>query len=77
MKKSMFLRIGIAPLAMSIAMVSAPAMAQGINENEDVLTAQEDPTDDEAQAKGESAYVVTGSRIRRDEFSTVEPITVI
>ncbi len=37
----------------------------------------EQASDDQVAAEEEGAIVVTGSRIRRDTFSTIEPITVV
>lgn len=56
--------------AIAIAL-SAPAVAQD--------TDADDTSSGEvaAEATNSGAIVVTGSRIRRDEFSTIEPITVI
>lgn len=65
-KGRLFAGTGLA--AVSLAAFASPAYAQ----DEDVAAT----TVTEAPAT-EGAIVVTGSRIRRDEFSTAEPITVI
>ena len=78
MKKS---RLMIAGSAIGLALASAmPALAQeagasaqgGEKEAADAEVAV--PTSAE---EGAAPIVVTGSRIRRDEFSTIEPITVV
>jgi iron complex outermembrane receptor protein len=64
------LKGAVAPIALSIALVSQPAFAQG-----------EVPADDSEEAEDNSSdgspIIVTGSRIRRDEFSAPAPITVV
>lgn len=63
------LLVGAAAFAVAIS-VSQPALAQ------ETASEDEATTTTTTTAK-EDAIVVTGSRIRRDEFSTAEPITVI
>ncbi|USI78944.1 MULTISPECIES: TonB-dependent receptor domain-containing protein [unclassified Sphingopyxis] len=63
-KTSLLVRGSALTLALFIA---APAMAQS-------ETAQTEKT---AENANDGAIVVTGSRIRRDEFSVAEPITVV
>ncbi|MDO9362488.1 MAG: hypothetical protein Q7T60_06150, partial [Sphingopyxis sp.] len=54
--------------ALTLALFSAmPAMAQS----------EAAPAQDTVDTAADGAIVVTGSRIRRDEFSVAEPITVI
>ncbi len=65
-RASLYAGAGFAAMVLAIA---APASAQ--NADETITTG----TTETAEEPG--AIVVTGSRIRRDEFSTVEPITVI
>lgn len=62
-KKNQFfkLKIGAAPLVLSVAMVSAPAIAQ----------------DDAAEAGYSDAIVVTGSRIARPDLESVVPVAVV
>ncbi len=55
--------------------MAAPAFAQDVQPEADTDAAQA-PAEAEAPA-AEGTMVVTGSRIRRDEFSTTEPVTVI
>ena len=78
---------GAGVVALSLAAFATPAYAQDTaannppdcpDENNDGVC---DPASTIASADGapssEGAIVVTGSRIRRDEYSTVEPITVV
>ncbi|MXO84632.1 TonB-dependent receptor [Altererythrobacter aurantiacus] len=85
-KTRLFAGAGIA--ALSLAAFASPAYAQdaGVNTPEaDCPDTNDDGIcDDESTlsnadntADTPNAIVVTGSRIRRDEFSTIEPITVI
>lgn len=62
---ALFTSAGIAALA-----ISTPAFAQDTDD---------ETADAEAEATpaANNAIVVTGSRIRRDEFSVAEPITVV
>lgn len=72
MKKalSIGLKLSAAPLALGIAVLSQPAFAQDTDETAAEAAAQaETATPDE--------IVVTGTRIRRDEYTTTEPITVV
>ena len=69
MKKSHLL-LGATAFAVAIS-VSQPAFAQ------DAATAEAAPADEATSSADTQAIVVTGSRIRRDEFSVAEPITVI
>ena len=56
-----------APIALSVALLAQPAFAQN-----------ETATDEEASDSSDGApIIVTGSRIRRDEFSAPAPITVV
>ena len=75
-----------APIALSIALLAQPAFAQDTDEpeqqdtpSEEVLieeTDQDSPSATEGQEGGNQIFV-TGSRIRRDEFSSPAPITVV
>ncbi|WP_324828257.1 TonB-dependent receptor domain-containing protein [Qipengyuania zhejiangensis] len=77
-RAALFASVGLAAVAFS-----APAYAQ--SEPVDCPDANDDGVcDDEStlsnadtSVASSNAIVVTGSRIRRDEFSTIEPITVI
>ena len=69
-KTRLFAGSGLA--ALSLAAFATPAYAQNADEPE-----VEEVEVVEADADTSNAIVVTGSRIRRDEFSTAEPITVI
>ncbi len=76
-KTSLF---GSASLAIAFA-IASPAYAQTDDQPTSTTTVA-DPTCVDANANGicdveEDAIVVTGSRIRRDEFSTIEPVTVV
>lgn len=72
------LLIGAAAFAVAIS-VSQPVFAQETPANStDCVDANADGVCDTDQTTAQgSDIVVTGSRIRRDEFSTVEPITVV
>ncbi|MXP13411.1 TonB-dependent receptor [Altererythrobacter confluentis] len=68
-KGRLFAGAGLA--ALSFAAFAAPAYAQDATDEEtQTTTVVEDPATS-------GAIVVTGSRIRRDEYTTAEPITVI
>lgn len=60
-----------APIALCVAMLATPVMAQ---DAEDVLITDEE--EEAAAADGETIFV-TGSRIRRNEFTAPAPLTVI
>jgi len=64
MKKLTKLKIGAAPIAMGIAMLASPALAQ----EEGVSLAEEAPA---------STIIVTGSRIQTQGFDTVAPVQVL
>ena len=63
--------MGAAPLVLGVALLSAPAFAQ------DALPVQDDEVPQAVEGAPGGEIVVTGSRIRRDEFSTADPVTVI
>jgi iron complex outermembrane recepter protein len=85
--------VGASALVSSLVLFAGASAAQttGTSGQADQTTAQPDATqvpadavnpnspsaDNQAQSAGPVDVVVTGSRIRRDEFSTTEPITVI
>ncbi|MBM0170048.1 TonB-dependent receptor domain-containing protein [Altererythrobacter sp. C41] len=72
-RQRLYAGAGLAALALAVA--GSPAYAQD-SQDEGV----DAPAEAEAQAASEAepaAIVVTGSRIRRDEFTTAEPITVV
>jgi iron complex outermembrane recepter protein len=82
-KGRLFATAGV--LALGIAGYSAPAFAQDATTLPDCVDQNSDGVcDDEStlsnadtSAPEAGAIVVTGSRIRRDEFTTAEPLTVI
>ena len=63
-----------APLALSVALLASPAFAQ--NAEDVLITDAEDDSEAAVTAEGDTIFV-TGSRIRRDEFSAPAPLTVI
>lgn len=73
MKKSTLLKAGAAPLAISLALVSAPAFAQ--------VADGPPPEDTTVNADGSDedrgAIVVTGSRIARPDLNSVSPVTIV
>lgn len=62
MKKYQFLKVSAAPLALGLALISAPAFAQDAQE--------------EAADAGE-AIVVTGSRIARPDLDSTSPLNIV
>ncbi len=60
-----------APLALSIMLVAQPVLAQ---DDTDTSDDSAEATSDEPSA---TPIIVTGSRIRRDEFSSAAPLTVV
>jgi iron complex outermembrane recepter protein len=60
------LKVGVAPFALGLAMISAPAFAQDVP-----------PQDAEAEVETTGAIVVTGSRIARPELEAASPIAVV
>ncbi len=66
MKKITQLNLGVAAAVMSVALVSMPAYAQEVAE-QDAATA----------APAEESIVVTGSRIRSPNLESVQPISVV
>lgn len=70
MKKSITLKVGVAPLALSIAMISAPAFAQTTGEDAAVITSSE-------EADVGEPIIVTGTRIRQANLESASPITVL
>ena len=79
MKKS-FLLLGSSGLGLAL-FAAAPSFAQTTPAPQDAPVAQEEEeavvNTAEVVEDAPSAIVVTGSRIRRDTFSTIEPITVV
>lgn len=77
---ALFAGVGLTALAFA-----APAYAQGTPASSECLDANEDGTcdtpatsaDGSSTTGHDSAIVVTGSRVRRDEYSTIDPITVV
>lgn len=72
MKKSRLMIAGSAISLAFCASVSAFAQDTAVSES-----SPEQPDESQASESAGGAIVVTGSRIRRDEFSVAEPITVI
>lgn len=77
------LQTATAPIGLCVALAAQPALGQDLASDEVVITDVEDPLDaatvdaeGRAVGSGETIYV-TGSRIRRDEFSSPSPITVV
>ena len=60
-----------APVAMAVMLAATPVLAQ------DAAAAAAAEDEDSAAAADEGVIFVTGSRIRRDEFSAPAPLTVI
>lgn len=84
MRRSLFASATVSVLA--LAAYSAPALAQASSEqavdcpdenNDGICDPISTLSNADSSASDNSAIVVTGSRIRRDEFSTAEPLTVI
>lgn len=67
MKKFRDLRIGAAPIALGVALLSVPAAAQQIEES----GGEAEVSEETASA---NSIVVTGSRIRRPELTSVSPV---
>jgi len=63
----------------SVSMIGGAALAQDEEDGEDGQVEQLDaPAQEEAEAAGDrDTVVVTGSRLRRDEFSSASPVQVI
>jgi len=72
-----------APIAFSVALAASPAFAQDSDETSEEILAETpgDEDEDTVSATGQTntggAIFVTGSRIRRDEFSSASPITLV
>ena len=64
-----------APVALCALLAAQPVLAQDEPEAETVAGAAEDAAEETAESEG--TILVTGSRIRQDEFSAPAPITVI
>ncbi|MBD3729029.1 MAG: TonB-dependent receptor [Sphingomonadales bacterium] len=64
MKDSTMLKAGVAPLALGLALVSAPAFAQ-------------DVTGDTEATTDNAPIVVTGSRIKQPNLESASPVTVV
>lgn len=61
----------------ALSLASSPTFAQQAGASQAAVSKPADKEDEKDDADKLAEVVVTGSRIRRDEFSTVEPITVI
>ncbi|GAA5061697.1 TonB-dependent receptor [Erythrobacter westpacificensis] len=83
MKLRTALKGASAPIALSVALIANPALAQDEGDETSEEIRAETPGEDEEPvgATGDSvtqgAIFVTGSRIRRDEFSSASPITLV
>ncbi|WP_162925171.1 TonB-dependent receptor domain-containing protein [Aurantiacibacter odishensis] len=83
MKLRTALKGATAPIALSVALIANPALAQDEGDETSEEIRAETPGEDEepvgatGQASTEGAIFVTGSRIRRDEFSSASPITLV
>ncbi|MGV2495452.1 TonB-dependent receptor plug domain-containing protein [Pelagerythrobacter aerophilus] len=73
-KARLFAGAGVA--ALSLAAFTSPAYAQDAEDDSLQAPAEEEVQETPATAERDT-IVVTGSRIRRDEYSTIEPITVV
>lgn len=70
------LRGATAPIALSVALASSPVLAQ--DGDAVVVATEQDAEEDQASSQPTDGVIfVTGSRIRRDEFSSPSPITVV
>lgn len=73
MKIQTRLKNATAPIALSIALMAQPAFAQ--DEDEAPVVVDDESAVEAAEDGG--AIIVTGSRIRRSEFNSPDPITII
>ena len=74
MKLQSILKGASAPIALSVALAASPVFAQ--NADEPVIT-NVDGEEEAADTAGEEVIFVTGSRIRRNEFTAPAPLTVV
>ena len=83
MKLRTALKGATAPIALSVALIANPALAQDEGDETSEEIRAETPGEDEepvgatGEASTQGAIFVTGSRIRRDEFSSASPITLV
>ena len=85
MKFNTYLKLAAAPVALGLALVSQSAMAQDtapvdcadVDNDGNCDTPAELEANADGSAASAGAIVVTGSRVRRDTYSTLEPITVV
>ena len=68
-----YLNSGVAVAVMSLALLSTPALAQDATQTDE----QTPVVSTEATASDDGVIVVTGTRTRRNEYNTAEPITVV
>ncbi|MXP45135.1 TonB-dependent receptor domain-containing protein [Allopontixanthobacter sediminis] len=73
MKKSISLKAGVAPLALGIAMISAPAFGQTTDDDTNVGVTSATGV----QTEVGDPIVVTGTRIRQANLESASPITVV
>ena len=71
--KGRLLRSSILAGLLAVGLAAAPAMAQEAEEDED----EQQEEQQESQVQAQDRITVTGSLIRRDEFSSAAPIQVI
>lgn len=79
MKNSNLLKAGVAPFALTLALVSAPAFAQEETSSQTTTDSQDvgvGPVE-AADAPTGGAIVVTGSRIRQPNLESASPVTVV
>jgi len=68
----------LAGVALSAVVFATPALAQTAEPNTDAQNEQAEEEQEQAEGeRREEAIVVTGSRIRRDDFSGSSPVTII
>lgn len=73
MKELIRLRVGAAPVVLGLAMISMPAHAQNESVANDQVANDQSVSEEEASTDN-NLIVVTGSRIRRPELTSVAPV---
>ncbi|RJX68060.1 TonB-dependent receptor [Tsuneonella suprasediminis] len=74
MRDSTILKAGVAPLAVSLAMLATPAMAQDATDDQSVGVSPAAGADATETA---GAIIVTGTRIKQPNLESASPVTVI
>ena len=74
MKFRTSLKGATAPVALAVMLAATPVLAQ---DTADAAAAEDDDSAATADSTDDGVIFVTGSRIRRDEFSAPAPLTVI